>query len=318
MIVSPEKIILGSEYHIKNFAVFLITGSEETLCKKIEEEIINYFQKEGFVEIKRFNATDVKPDNINKIDIGLFSQKNILIYENPKEIDVTGIIDADYKDKIIIINHKKLKNTAKLKRDFVVSKKLLSVSCYKLSKESKRLCLENILKKYNTSLEKDAFWYLLENSSDSYSIFESEIIKIINYGDKKIGLKEISVLLSKAENNYVDNLFFNILGSSKGIFILSQKNIYSLSDCYIILERAKFFFSIISKSKDLSEAENNFPRYLFKEKSNFFLLFQKINKKKLITVYALIKKTEFLLRKSSNMYLPITQRFLSNLKKTVN
>ena len=113
--------------------------------------------------------------------------------------------------------------------------------------------------------------------------------------------------------------YFLIYWVALKAFLYYHKKIYI---AYLIVisfwRELSFFFSIISKSKDLSEAENNFPRYLFKEKSNFFLLFQKINKKKLITVYALIKKTEFLLRKSSNMYLPITQRFLSNLKKTVN
>ncbi len=54
------------------------------------------------------------------------------------------------------------------------------------------------------------------------------------------------------------------------------------------------------------------------QKNKFAEIYKKLNYERISKIIVLIKKTEILLRKNTEMQLIITQRFLLNLKKTIS
>ena len=77
----------------------------------------------------------------------------------------------------------------------------------------------------NCKLSKDAYWFFLENSSDEYQILENEILKISNYGNVNISVKDISKLSSNASLSQFEDLFFQCIGgSNQSIIKKSEKN----------------------------------------------------------------------------------------------
>ena len=131
----------------------------------------------------------------------------------------------------------------------------------------------------------------------------------------EISLSEIKQLMSIDGNDEFDELFFLILNKNSEIVIQSSKTIKTISDCYLFSARVKFFINLISSSKDIVEAEKNFPRYLFKLRSRFLLIYKKIDKRKISKINFLINKFEIMLRKQSGLHFLVCQRFILNLKQ---
>jgi hypothetical protein len=123
--------------------------------------------------------------------------------------------------------------------------------------------------------------------------------------------------MSSFVQNDMDKMFFLILGSFSNLITQTEKNILSSSDSYLLLQRIKFFVNLLYTSKNTKEAENKFPKYLFKEKLNYLKIFEKSSKKKFLHSISLISKAELMLRKYQKNHLFIIQRFLINLKKTL-
>ena len=94
--------------------------------------------------------------------------------------------------------------------------------------------------------------------------------------------------------------------------------ILSSSSSYTLLQRIKFFLNIFLESNSIEDANKLFPKYLFREKEKFIEIFKKNKPEKNLAMLSLIKKTELLLRKNDSLFLPITQRFLLNIKKNLN
>ena len=123
--------------------------------------------------------------------------------------------------------------------------------------------------------------------------------------------------MSNSDSEEIDNLFFLMLEKNTEIIKQAHRTINSSSDSYLVLQRIKFFLGLLYSAKNIDEAIETFPKYLFKYKTKFLSIFEKTNTKKIAGALALIKKTELLLRKHSSMHQAISERFLLNLKKSL-
>lgn len=317
MKIGPEKIILyqGSKYTEKN--IFLISGNEETLIKKIEKTLVEQYRLLGYSFVERVDNKKIDANNCQILEGQLFSESKILIYNNPKEIDL-NFLNSNYYDKtVVIINHNKLNNSSQIKKQFDSHSNFVSISCFSLSKELKKLFFDNFLNNHNLKLSSSPYWFFIDNTPNEYQLFENEMLKLLNYNKKIESTKEMNRLITNPLKQEIDNLFFLLLNNYKDIILESQKNIKYPEDSYFLLQRIKFFFDLMSSSSDLNDAMQKFPKYLFKLKQKYAKIFSKINKNKMIKIYILIKKNEIMLRKYPFMHQSISQRFLLNLKKNL-
>ena len=194
---------------------------------------------------------------------------------------------------------------------------MFSISCYKLSRNIKKIFLDYFLKQHKIQLERDCYWFFLENTDNHYQLFENEITKLINYDKKEIMVKDLRRLLSNSDSEEIDDLFFLMFEKNKEIIKRSSRTINSSSDSYLVLQRIKFFLDLLYSAKNVDELIKIFPKYLFKYKTRFLSIFEKTNTKKITSALALIKKTELLLRKHGSVHQAISQRFLLNLTKSL-
>jgi DNA polymerase III delta subunit len=318
MIISPDKIILNTDKNIYNKKVFLISGNEETYINKIEKIVSSkIYENENKEIIKISDKAIVNRKTAEPFLNSLFHQYRVLIFYNPKDIDMEFLKNTNASKLAVIICLGGQKNQNKIKKPFEKDKDLVVVSCYKLSKEIKKLYFESFLNKNNISIDRDGYWFFLENVSDYYQLFENEMEKLLSVNLEKFSINDVRMLITRNENHEIEKLFFLILRGPKEIMLETSRAINSDSDSYILLQRIKFFISLMTQFKTPDEAANNFPKYLFKEKPLFLLIFSKINSKKLTKVYLLIKKTEMALRKKAVFYSPICQRFMINLSKEI-
>ena len=317
MKVNPETIIFNKQSFL-NINFFLISGNEQTYINKISDKIISGLKKLNFLEIKKYDDGIKIHDNAILDQNSLFSEKKILIFKNSKGIDIKLLEKIEFKNTAIIIIDKNIKNSSPIKKCFDLSKKFVSIACYKLNRESKKRIADFFFNSYSISLEDAGYWYFLDHTNDKYMAYENEIYKIINFNKKKIPLKDLYFLISQKDSPSFDSLFFLILFSNKQIILSTQTDIQSLSDAYILIQRVKFYLDLLMTFDNIDTAERIFPKYLFIEKDKFLKVYKKISYKKISKVVVLLNRAELMLRKNDNLYLSIIQRFLINLKKIIN
>ena len=315
MKINPEKIITDQSLSFANNRIFLINGNEDTYIEKISATIVERLRGQGFEEVEKQNEIRNLPEDLLINEQSLFHNKKITIFNNIKNFDIEGVERLNLEDRAIIIIDKKIKNSSKLKNYFNLSKILVCVSCYDLSKEVKKKIADYFFSKNNIVLEKDCYWFFLDRSSDKYMLFENEIIKMISYDKKIISVKDLTLLLSVQSNENIDNLFFTILMRPNNIITESLRTINSSTDSYLLLQRAKLYLGFFLLSTNQLDASNNFPKYLFLVKDKYLNIFGKLSLQKKIFFITLVKRTEILLRKNNDMHLIVIQRFLLNLKK---
>ena len=317
MKVKPEDIAIGRHSVNKNNSLFLLCGNEDTYIDKINELIINGLKTYNYLEIVKINENVDLQSKLIFNTGSLFSEKKIFVLYNQK-LDLDIIKKIDLTDKVIIIIDKKIKNSSKIKKYIEAHPDHICITCYKLSRESKKGIFEHRLKLNKIEIEKDAYWYFIDNSDDRYMLFENEIIKIINFNNKKVVLKDLVSLISKNSNEDIDRLFFTILSPQKEIIYTSLANINSSGDSFFLVQRIKYYLNLIMSIESANEINRVFPKYLFMQKDKFAEIYKKLNYERISKIIVLIKKTEILLRKNTAMHLIIIQRFLLNLKKTIS
>ena len=307
--------------------IFLISGNEEGLINKTKKIIIEKLKFQKFLEIE--NTEGLSIDNKKLLfseTKGLFFDKKIIIHLNPKNIKIENSWLQDESENAVIILYLKTITGTKIKKLFDASKDVCSITCFKLSDVFKKQIIDKFFYSNSISMEKSAYWFFLDNSSDKYQFLENELIKIMEFKTKEqtITLSEIRKLLSLDTELSFEDLFFEMFSNNKKIITTTNKIIGNNSDAYMLLQKTKFYIDLIVKTKieilenNDEEIKNiNFPRYLFRHKQSYNILVDKLNKKKIIKCHNLIKRTEILLRKNNNMFLPISQRFLLNLKKEI-
>ncbi len=317
MRVRPEDIAIERYSINKNSGFFLLCGNEDTFVDKISELIINELKKNNYLEVVKIYENVDFQSSLMLNTGSLFSEKKIFVLHNQK-LDLDIIKKINLTDKAIIIIDKKIKNSSKIKKYIEGHPDHICITCYKLSRESKKGILEHRLKLNKIEIEKDAYWFFIDNSDDRYMLFENEITKIINFNNKKIILNDLISLISKNLNDDIDKLFFNILSPQKEIVYTSLANINSSADSFFLVQRVKYYLNLIMSIDNLSDINTVFPKYLFMKKDKFVEIYKKLNYEKISKIIILIKKTEILLRKNTTMHLIIIQRFLLNLKKTIS
>ncbi|MDC0037536.1 hypothetical protein OAJ30_02545 [Alphaproteobacteria bacterium] len=316
MRVRPEDIAIGRHSIDKKNIFFLLCGNEDTFIDKINALIINGLKTNNYLDIVKINENiDLQSALISNTE-SLFSEKKIFVLYNQK-LDLDIIKKIDLTDKAIIIIDKKIKNSSKIKKYIEAHPDHICITCYKLSRESKRGVLEHHLKINKIEIEKDAYWFFIDNSDDRYMLFENEITKIINFNKKKIILSNLIPLISKNSNEDIDKLFFTILSPQKEIIYTSLENINSSGDSFYLVQRIKYYLNLIMSIESVNDINKVFPKYLFMKKDKFVEIYKKLNHERISKIIILIKKTEILLRKNTKMHLIISQRLLLNLKKTI-
>ena len=318
MKISSDYFLLNSVSLDKNKNLFFISGQEETLIQKILEIIISALKKEGVKEVIKIINTEISKDSINEHSNSLFGESKILIYENPKKIDFAALDTNKQLNISIIIKSSLSKNNFKLKKFFDDSEVAYSVSCYKLSSELKKRILLKHLNNNRMKIDQAGLCFFLENTDNRYGLFQNEINKLLFLTGSSFGVGELRKVISKNETDEIEKLFFLLNEPSKKIINQTNMVILSSSNSYTLLQRIKFFLDILLESDSVSDVNKLFPKYLFRDRENFIRIFKKNNSEKNLVVLSLIKKTELLLRKNDSLFLPITQRFLLNVKKTLN
>lgn len=325
MKINAEKFIEQNKGVQLESNFFLISGNEEGLINEIEKIIIQKLKLKKFKEIHK--TENIKIASINDLvdrNISLFGESKIYLHKNPKEIIFKNLDDVNPVDSAIIISSDKIKNNSKIKNFFDYHKSFYSISCYKISPQFKKKTIDNFLSLNQVKLEKDAYWFLLEYSENQYKLLINELNKLQLYNKAVLKIEEIRLLLSAHQNNEFEKLFFQIIMSNKVIIFNSRLTINSLSDSYLFIQKVKYFIDLLNRAgisfaenKDMANAEQYLPKYLFKEKDKFKLMIKKINISRIVAINHLIKKTEILLRKNNGIYLIIIQRFLLNLRKNL-
>jgi len=314
MRIYPDKILLNGGPALNN-GVYYISGNEETLVNKICDILVFYFKTKKYANIVKTNNQKINQDLNIGLNPSLFSEKTISIHKDPKEIDFEYIEKIDLENDIIIISQSVAKTSPKTKKYFESHKTFGSIACYVLGKDDKKKLIDAYLIKKKIKLNSEAYWFFIESSSDEYQLLENDLEKIDIFGSSGLGINEIKKLTAPDKNIGLDSLFFSLLLPKNKILSITKKTILTSSDAYSFLFRVGFFIDLLSKCSSSKEAEEKLPRYLFKDKSKFGLIFSKTTNKKNINMFLLLKKSEFLIRKNSGMFLIISERFLLNLKQ---
>ena len=174
-----------------------------------------------------------------------------------------------------------LKNSSGIKKKFDSHPDYYSISCYKITRAFKKSFADDFIKKYSINFDSNAYWFFLDNSSSIFGLFESELIKISNYGGEKILLSEIKLLLSVDQNvSEIEELFLGQYTQEK-IINKSLNIIKSSSEVYVLIQKIKFYLDLIISSENRDElGKEIFLNIFFCKKKNFTQFMKNLIQKK--------------------------------------
>ena len=316
MKIYPDKIILDNCPPIES-KIYYVSGNEETLVSKICETLTLYFKNKNYKNIVKTESKKIDKSLHSDLGPSLFAEKTLTFHRRIKDVDLEYLDGLNLENEIIIISQVGKANT-KLKRYFDNHKSFCSIACYALMRENKKKLIDGFFSNKNIMLKNEAYWYFLENSSNEYQLLENELEKIEIYNDHNLSIENIKKLTSSDKNEGLDVLFFSLLLPKNKLLAIAKKTIMTPSDAYSFLYRVGFYTDILSQSTSSQIAEENLPRYLFKEKDKFKTMFNNTSDEKISNIFLLLKKSELLIRKNGNLFLLISERFLLNLKKQVS
>ena len=317
MKINFENILFKKDFKTKK-NVYLLYGNEESLILKIKEGIVGFFRKNNFGALDQQDSFLIDNSFPNMHLDSLFGEKKILIYKNPKILNLEVFSSIDSEKNLIIIEDSRIKSSDKIKKYFDASKDFGSIGCYKLNKESKKRIVDNFINKNELKLTKEAYWYFLENTDDNYKLLENELGKISLYDKKNLEVSDINNTLTEQISQDVVSLFYNITHQRERLVASAQKIISSPADSTYLAQRIKFFIDIFFKSKVANNKILSLPAYMFNEKNSLQKIYDKINLKKIIHIIKLLKKNELLQRKFPDLHKAISIRFLLNIKKVIS
>ncbi len=179
MKISAEKIIANTAYRFEKMPVY-ISGNDETYIKKVEDFFIKKYLEIGF---SVFNKID-KIDNYTQSN-NLFNNKQINILYNISGVGKNEINSLLKNEDYLIISAKNTPKDKGLKNLFKNEHSFLLIECYKLSRQSKSTVLNYFFEKKKIKIDKEVYWYLLENLNDQYAFLSKDLDKI-SLAEKKI------------------------------------------------------------------------------------------------------------------------------------
>ena len=211
-------------------------------------------------------------------------------------------------------------NTTKdksIKKIFLTEKNYKLILCYRLDQELKSKILNYHLAQNNIAINKEVFWYLLGSLDDRSIFFHNELKKICLKKNISYSFRDIKKIINQKTDPENEKLFFNIFLKNSEIINLYKSSINTISDFYLFFHNFKFYFNLIINNHTEREVIENFPKYLFKHKRAFIVIYNKINNEKKNKLSSLIFKTESLVRKNNNQFESIGLRFFLKFKKIV-
>tara|TARA_B100001250_G_scaffold362416_1_gene341096 strand:- start:113 stop:1054 length:942 start_codon:yes stop_codon:yes gene_type:complete len=308
---SPEIIITNDDFKPGRCPVF-ITGNDETYIKKVEEFFIQKYIENGFS-----NFNKLEKINDYKESSSLFDEKLVNILYGVANIGEHEIDLMTENGDFLIISAKTNPKDKKLKKIFKDKGEYLLVECYKLNRQSKSKILNNFFDKKEIKLEKEIYWYLLENLDDRYAFLSEELEKVYLSGSGLGDINFLKKLLVSNGGEDMQKIFFSIYEKNDKLLKIYNSCIFSSPNLYTYIARLKFFINIINESNNSVEALSKFPRYLFAEKDIFLKIYKSINLSKKILINRLLFKTEKLTRIYPEHYHSIGLRLTFNLKKII-
>ena len=311
MKINPEEILLDQSYKVSNFPYF-VSGNEETLIRQIEEILINKFKKNGFIEKEKIE----KIENYNNSE-SLFHDSKLIILTSIVGVNKLKIENIINNGDMLIISSVNTTKDKLIKKIFLSEKNYKLILCYKLDQELKIKILNYHLNQNQIVISRDIFWYLLECLDDRSIFFHNELKKICLKKKVAYSFHDIKKIINKKIDPENEKLFFNILSKNSDIINLYKSTINNISDFHLFFHNIKFYFNLIINNQTERGVIENFPKYLFKHKKSFIMIYKKINSEKKNKLSNLIFKTENLIRKNNNQFESIGLRFLLNFKKIV-
>ena len=198
MKVNGENFLLNlDKYSFNNISV-LISGNEPGLILNIERKILKKLKNSDSQELGLFDMKNDKDFDLKQLVFSqsLFGSQNIILIKNPKESIIKELENLDIENNTVVLNGEGLKGGSKIKKFFDAHKSFLSIVCYKISSSFKKKIIDLFINENDLRFDKEAYWFLIENSSNEYQMLENELIKISTYSKKEISLLEIRKLLS--------------------------------------------------------------------------------------------------------------------------
>ena len=311
MKTNPEIIITNDCFKLERFPVF-ISGNDETYIKKVEEFFIQKCIENGFSSFNKLEKI-----NDYKESSSLFDEKLVNILYSTGNVGEEEISLLNENGGFLIISAKTNPKDKKLKKIFKDKSEYLLVECYKLNRQSKSKILNNFFDKKEIKLEKEIYWYLLENLDDRYAFLSEELEKVYLSGSGLGDINFLKKLLVSNGGEDMQKIFFSIYEKNDKLLKIYNSCIFSSPNLYTYIARLKFFINIINESNNSVEALSKFPRYLFAEKDIFLKIYKSINLSKKILINRLLFKTEKLTRIYPEHYHSIGLRLTFNLKKII-
>ncbi len=237
MKINVEEILLNQNYEVINFPYY-ISGNEETLIKRVEEILIKKFNKKGFLDKTRIEKIDDYDGSYGN----LFHDSRLIILTNILGVNKSNIENLiNNKDALIISSANSVKDKS-IKKLFSIEKNYNLILCYKLDQNLKIKILNYHFEQNKIVIDKDVFWYLVENLDDRYVFFYNDLEKICLTKGASYTLKNIKKLISHKVDIENEKLFFYILSRNSDITSLYKSSINSISDFYLFFQTFKFFF----------------------------------------------------------------------------
>tara|TARA_Y100000590_G_scaffold57467_1_gene60447 strand:- start:1290 stop:2279 length:990 start_codon:yes stop_codon:yes gene_type:complete len=324
----PSKILYDINKLNQKIVPILFYGNEEGLISSTIKSIYNLAKKNHSVsEISYFDYKNQESGDFLSLinNSSLFSKINFIVLTNPQEKLIDDLNNIKNLEDILLINGEGLQAKSKLRSHFDRHKSYISVPCYQLDKNRVKKIIDDFLSKNNLSLDKNAYWYLVENISYDYLALSNELEKIVSFGSLTISVKILKNLISQKSNSYYDNFFFYCAAGNserviKEINLLNK----SIEDSYGAFLSLKRFLNILASAvvnKDEYSAaalvSKFLPKYLFLKKDIFEEIINKTNIKKINKINKMIQKTEILIRQNSNMHREVLERFMLNVVRVL-
>tara|TARA_Y100000768_G_scaffold341973_1_gene286758 strand:+ start:1111 stop:2049 length:939 start_codon:yes stop_codon:yes gene_type:complete len=304
----PINFILENNINLEK-KFYLISGNEQTLMERTKDKLIDFTKKTNLFEIEKIDEVSQKSSNL-----GLFNKNKLYLIKSLRGVD-NSTLDNLYSDNeiFVFIEENKPKNKL-LKKLFVNRADSVIFDCYELSKESKIKIVKKYLDNLGMSLGEEEFWRIIEKLDNRFMLLEKELLKLNMLENKVIDKKKISILFSK-NNSETEKIFFKILNSEDDLvreYFNKITNDVEANSFYYNAKQLSYF--IINNTTKL-EFENNFPKYLFREKNVMLSIFNKYNNKKRRSLLNLFYITEKLLRTNRDLSVVTCLRFLLGIRK---
>ena len=107
MKINAEQFLSNGGFKNDKNKLFYISGNEETMIQKVQDLVISELKRIGYENIVKSNDVEIKTTDIKQVGGDLFGGSKILVYENPKKIDLEDLANIDQKKTAIIIKETK-------------------------------------------------------------------------------------------------------------------------------------------------------------------------------------------------------------------